>query len=143
MASSVRLASAFLLLGASSISSMCSRMRACSVMRSLKRKIIQQRSISEVHNSYQSATLTTINNFHGTRVAVNRAVTVTILAKSSLSITLIISTRAQSFFHRRQTKIKRTTITIVLKDKRVEQLLGFEDRSQHHELRLDLNWFLS
>jgi len=42
MALSMRLASAFLLLGAS-ISSVCSRMRACSVMRSLKRKIIQQR----------------------------------------------------------------------------------------------------
>ena len=55
-----------LLVGVSSISSVCSRMRACSVMRSLKRKIIQQRSNSEVHNSYQSATLTTINNFHGT-----------------------------------------------------------------------------
>ena len=45
------------LVGASSISL---------VMRSLKRKIIQQRSFSEVHNSYQSATLTTINNFHDT-----------------------------------------------------------------------------
>ena len=33
MASSMRLVSAFLLLGPSSISSMCSRMRACSVMR--------------------------------------------------------------------------------------------------------------
>ena len=65
MTSSVRLANAFLLLGASSISSVCSRIRACSVMRSLKRKIIQQRSNSEVHNSYQSTTLTTINNFHG------------------------------------------------------------------------------
>jgi hypothetical protein len=43
-----------------------STMRASSVMKSLKRKIIQQRSISEVHNSYQSATLTTIKNFHGT-----------------------------------------------------------------------------
>jgi hypothetical protein len=41
-------------------------MRAGSVMRSPRRKIIQQRSIGEVHNSYQSATLTTINNFHGT-----------------------------------------------------------------------------
>ena len=60
--SSMRLASAFLLLGASSISSVCRRMRACLVIRSLKRKIVQQRSISEVHNSYQSAT---INNFHG------------------------------------------------------------------------------
>ena len=111
MTSSVRLANAFLLLGASSISSVCSRIRACSVMRSLKRKIIQQRSISEVHNSYQSATLTTISNFHGmtsskfrvapiyitqTRVAVNGAIKITIPAKSSLSITLIISTRAQS-----------------------------------------------
>jgi len=54
------------LVGASSILSVCSRIRAWSVMRSLKRKIIQQRSISEVHNSYQSATLTTINNFHST-----------------------------------------------------------------------------
>ena len=42
------------LVGASSISSACSRMKACSVMRSLKRKIIQQRSNSEVHNSNQS-----------------------------------------------------------------------------------------
>jgi len=47
------------------------------LMRSLKRKIIQQRSNSEVHNSYQSATLTTIDNFHGTtsnkfRVALHR-----------------------------------------------------------------------
>ena len=44
--------------GAASISkslrpSLCSRMRASLVMRSLKRKIIQQRSNSEVHNSYQ------------------------------------------------------------------------------------------
>jgi hypothetical protein len=46
-----------LMLEASSISSACSRMRACSVMRSLKRKIIQQRSNSEVHNSYQSPTM--------------------------------------------------------------------------------------
>jgi hypothetical protein len=53
------------LVGVSSISSVCSRMRASLVMRSLKRKIIQQRSITEVHNSYQNATLTTINNFHG------------------------------------------------------------------------------
>jgi hypothetical protein len=50
-------------------------------------------------------------------VAVNGVVTITILAKSSLTITLTISTQAQSFFHRRQTKIKRTTIIIVLKDK--------------------------
>jgi hypothetical protein len=41
----------------------CSTMRAFSVMRLLKRKIIQQRSISEVHNSYQSVTLITINIF--------------------------------------------------------------------------------
>ena len=46
---------------------------------------------------------------------VNGAVTITIIAKSSLSITHTISTQAQSFFHRRQTKIKRTTITTVLK----------------------------
>jgi hypothetical protein len=51
------------LVGASSISLVYSMMRASLVMRSLKRKIIQQRSISEVHNSYQNAT---INNFHGT-----------------------------------------------------------------------------
>ena len=38
------------LVGASSISYVCSRMRDCSVMRSLKRKIIQQKSNSEVHN---------------------------------------------------------------------------------------------
>ena len=37
------------------------------------------------------------------QVAVYGAVTITILAKSNLSITLTISTRAQSFFHRRQT----------------------------------------
>jgi hypothetical protein len=96
------------LIGASFVSSMCSRMRACSIMRSLKRKIIQQRSNSKVHNSYQSVTLTTINNFHGTtsnkfrvasqryitqtRVVVNGAIIITILAKSSLSITLPIST---------------------------------------------------
>ena len=54
------------LVGASSISSMCNRMGACSIMRSVKRKIIQQRSNSEVHNSYQCVSLTTINNFHGT-----------------------------------------------------------------------------
>ena len=53
-------------------------------------------------------------NYHQ-QVAVYGAVTITILAKSNLSITLTISTRAQSFFHRRQTKIKRTTITTVLK----------------------------
>jgi hypothetical protein len=35
----------------------CSRMRACLVMKSQKRKIIQQRSNSEVHNSYQSLTV--------------------------------------------------------------------------------------
>ena len=119
----------------------CSRMRACLVMRSLRRKIIQQRSISEVHNSYQSATLTTINNFHGAtsskfrvaphryitqnRVAVIGAVTITILAKSTLTITLTISIRAQSFFHRRQTKIKRTTITTVLKEKDGRVAVGF------------------
>ena len=40
MTSSMRLASAFLLLGASSISLVCSTMRTSSVMRSLKRKII-------------------------------------------------------------------------------------------------------
>jgi hypothetical protein len=50
-------------------------------------------------------------------VVVNGAVTITILAKSSLTITLTISTQAQSLFHRRQTKIKRTTIMTVLKDK--------------------------
>ena len=27
--------------------------------------------------------------------------------------------------------------------KRMEQLLGFEDRSHHHELRVDLSWFLT
>ena len=91
MTSSVRLANAFLLLGASSISSMCSRIRACSVMRSLKRKIIQQRSISEVHNSYQSAT---INNFHGTtsykfRVAPHKYITQTKVAVNG-AITIII-----------------------------------------------------
>ena len=41
-------------------------------------------------------------------------------AKSSLSITLTISTRAQSFFHRRQTKIKRTTVTTVLKAEAID-----------------------
>ena len=45
------------LVGASSI---------LSIMRSLNRKITQQRSNIDVHNSYQRATLTTINNFHGT-----------------------------------------------------------------------------
>jgi hypothetical protein len=54
--------------------------------------------VIEVLNSYQSATLTTINNFHGTRVAVNGAITITIPAKSSLTITLTISTLPQSFF---------------------------------------------
>ena len=57
--------------------------------------------------------------------AVNGAVTITILAKSSLTITLTISTRAQSFFHRIQTKIKRTTITIVLKDEEGGAAVGF------------------
>ena len=52
----------------------------------------------EVLNPYQSATLTTINNFHGTRVAVNGAITITIPAKSSLTITFTISTRTQGFF---------------------------------------------
>ena len=59
------------------------------------------------------------------RVVVNGAVTITILAKSSLTITLIISTRAQGFFHRRKTKIKRTTITIVLKEKEGGAAVGF------------------
>ena len=50
---SVRLACAFLLSGAASIlkslqSPLCSRMIASLLMRSLKRKIIRQRSISEV-----------------------------------------------------------------------------------------------
>jgi hypothetical protein len=54
------------LVGGPSISLVCNRMRACSVMGSLKRKIIQQRFNSEVHNSYKSATLTTMNNFHRT-----------------------------------------------------------------------------
>jgi hypothetical protein len=53
------------LVGVSSISSVCNRMRVSLVMRSLKSKIIQQRSITKVHNSYQNATLTNINNFHG------------------------------------------------------------------------------
>jgi hypothetical protein len=60
-----------------------------------------------------------------TRVAVNDVVTITISAKSSLTITLTINTRAQSFFHRRQTKIKRTTITIVLKEKEGGVAVGF------------------
>jgi hypothetical protein len=97
----------FILLRASSISKSlrslaCSRIRASLVIRSLKKKIIQQKSISEVHNSYQSVTLTTINNFHGTtsskfrvaqiRVAVNGAITIIISAKSNLTIILTIST---------------------------------------------------
>ena len=49
----------------------------------------------------------------------------TILAKSSLTITLTISTWAQSFFHRRQTKIKRTTITTILKDEEGGAAIGF------------------
>ena len=32
----------------------------------IEEESIQQRSISEIHNSYQSATLTTINNFYST-----------------------------------------------------------------------------
>ena len=60
-----------------------------------------------------------------TRVAVNGATTITILAKLSLAITLTISTRAQSFFYRRQTKIKRATITTVLKEKEGGTAIGF------------------
>jgi hypothetical protein len=56
---------------------------------------------------------------------INGTVTITIPTKSSLTITLTISTRARSFFHRRQTKIKRTIITTVLKDEEGGTAIGF------------------